>query len=482
MKEGLMKNTIIAITVCLVMSFALQVHPAVLDLPPRPADAPGGDAFVVQITDLEREDREEEIYDEIASGNIPAFLRNLVKIEVTENIDNTQRKASYFVTPDYLAVGSDDDYFLTPMTPTLAQRIANLVNAGLPTRKMVDDIYEAAEVKLAPKPISPSPEMTTVPVFDDHNEMVWEQRSAVLDAHPLGDLVGGTKKDIVVTNRIQTQLGRVAIYGWRQLNGEAIQPLSLVHSDTYADYSHGVRLVLLDMTVDGEHMSVRDVLGNEDLAPLLSDEGTIEHPYYPVSEPTPTPTPTPFNPVTNGSFENGFSSGVGNGWTAWKTDDSNLITYGQASLNIHDGSHSQYWARSDEKTFDGGVYQLVSVKPGYRYRITSWLKRQSVSEGTFLSFGYDPGGGTNGESDLVVYTDLTESGDNQWIKYEETVTTTQDELTLFCRGGHRETSGGSISYFYVDEVRMESLGAAPAEMSGFVFSGSPRLSSYIRNR
>ncbi|MFO1512715.1 MAG: hypothetical protein U1F83_07355 [Verrucomicrobiota bacterium] len=74
-------------------------------------------------------------------------------------------EATYYVTPDYLAVGTDADYFLTPLTPLTAQFIADQLDCTLPTRKMVDAIYAAAAVKFAPSPIPPSAAMTTVPVF-----------------------------------------------------------------------------------------------------------------------------------------------------------------------------------------------------------------------------------------------------------------------------------------------------------------------------
>src|SRR5690606_12832451 len=103
--------------------------------------------------------------------------------------------ATYHVTPDYLAVGSDTDYFLTPMTPLLAQRLADRLGATLPTRKMVNQIWTNAAVKLSPSPIPPSDEMITVPVFAQHNAMVRTQRDATTNTHPLGALVAGTKKD-----------------------------------------------------------------------------------------------------------------------------------------------------------------------------------------------------------------------------------------------------------------------------------------------
>jgi hypothetical protein len=58
-----------------------------------------------------------------------------------------------------------------------------------------------------------------------------------------GVLLAGHKKDLVLTRKLATRPNRVAIYGWHQLSGEPIQPVSTVHVAEYADYSHGVRLI-----------------------------------------------------------------------------------------------------------------------------------------------------------------------------------------------------------------------------------------------
>ena len=73
---------------------------------------------------------------------------------------------------------------------------------------------------------------------------------------------------------------RVVIYGWHQPDGTPIQPLSKVHVNFYADYSHGVRLVLDEMTLDGQPTTVRSVLADPALHVLLSDEGRITAPGY----------------------------------------------------------------------------------------------------------------------------------------------------------------------------------------------------------
>jgi len=256
-----------------------------LPLPPRPANAPSGDQIVQDISSLSRENREDSLFRQIMSGNIPDFMRVLVAVTSTASVGGSQRSVTYFVTADYLAVGSNEDYILTPMTPLLAQRLADALQCTLPTRKMVNDIYAAAPLKLAPAPIAPSAEMITVPVFARHDSMVWAQRSPQLATFPLGTLIGGTKKDVVISNKIRNELKAgvlkpVVIYGWHQLNGVPIQPLYNGHGETYADYSHGIRLVQEAAHLSGSPTEVSAILKDGALSAILSDEGPIPYPRY----------------------------------------------------------------------------------------------------------------------------------------------------------------------------------------------------------
>jgi hypothetical protein len=238
-----------------------------LNLPPRQPSAPKGTAFALSIAALPLAEREEKILAQVKAGNVPPFLRKLVPVAVSAG----KLKASYFVTPDYLAVGSDDDYFLTPLTPLTAQSIADSLDCVLPTPKMVDDIYVSATVKLKPAPIPPSPAMTSVAVFLRHNEMVRVARGE----RPLGMLVAGHKKDVVIASRVFTSPGKVAIYGWHKPDGKPIQPLYTGHAASHVDYSHGIRLVSRRMMVDGVAKTIEDALAGPESAPLLSNEGVM---------------------------------------------------------------------------------------------------------------------------------------------------------------------------------------------------------------
>ena len=68
----------------------------------------------------------------------------------------------------------------------------------------------------------------------------------------------------------------VVIYGWHYTSGSPIQPLYNGHEETYADYSHGIRLVQNAITVDGGPNTITNVLTNPSLVALLSDEGPSE--------------------------------------------------------------------------------------------------------------------------------------------------------------------------------------------------------------
>lgn len=242
-------------------------------LPARKAEAPGGAALMREIAEMPLVEREKTVEEQILGGNLPEFERTFKTLHVT-TVDSkgVVHTADYEVMPDYLAVGSDADYVRIPLTPMTARRIADNFDCVLPTRKMVDDIYRNAELKLEPIPLTQ--EREAVHTFVEHNALIEKQR---MD-RPLGLLVAGIKKDVVVTNRLQERSNRVAIYGWHRLDGSPIQPLTIVHRDTYVDYSHGIRLIRRTLQVDGKPITVTEVLKDPMLCALLSDEGPIDTP------------------------------------------------------------------------------------------------------------------------------------------------------------------------------------------------------------
>jgi hypothetical protein len=255
-------------------SYTKWVQPAA-GIPPRPADAPDGTAVFAALAGLTPAVREEAIAREVLRGNIPDFLRAFQPVTVrAKDVAGKEHTATIEVMPDYLAVGSDADFVRVPITPATAQRIADVFGCALPTRKIADDVYRQAAVKLTPAPLTEAREATAT--FAQHNAIIEAQRAG----GNVGPLTAGHKKDIVITNRLAERPNRVAIYGWHKSDGTPIQPLTIVHHDRYVDYSHGVRLMRRAVVVDGKVRDVRHVLHAADLCPLLSDEGPLARPSY----------------------------------------------------------------------------------------------------------------------------------------------------------------------------------------------------------
>jgi len=223
---------------------------------------------------MDSQDREKAILEEISKGNLPAFLRKLVPVRLHSELANGQGlTATIFVTPDYLAIGSDSDFLRIPMNLHTAATIAERFGFILPTRKMVDAIYLQSSYHLMPQPLPAGPQMRSTEYYSTHNQMIENQMRAM--GAPLGALISGDKKDVVMSNRLAAYIGRIAIYGWHRGPGQPIQPLSTVHGANYADYSHGVRLISEWALVNGKLQSIRQLLQDPATAKVLSDEGPI---------------------------------------------------------------------------------------------------------------------------------------------------------------------------------------------------------------
>jgi len=262
----------------------VAVVPGPLLIPPRSPLAMTGSQFMQYVLNMNFEQRESAIYTEISAGNIPDFLRTLTQITNTfQDTQGNNHTVTYQVMPDYLAIGSDEDFYRIPMGPLTAQRLADLFGATMPTAKLVDDIYRHATVKLAPVTYTPvGNQNELVPKFVEHNQAIETQRIAA--SGQLGQLTGGTKKDVVISNLIldPTRPNHVVIYGWHQLNGLPIQPLTNIHINSYMDYSHGIRLLNNQILLDSSIASIRDILTDPGHYRLLSNEtGVMVQPGYP---------------------------------------------------------------------------------------------------------------------------------------------------------------------------------------------------------
>jgi hypothetical protein len=253
-----------------------QVAALTQSIPPRPRHALTGSQFAEYISNMNPQQREQAILSEILKGNLPSFLRKLIPVKLKCELTNGKTlAATIFVMPDYLAIGSDKDFLRIPMNFYTATAILARFGFVLPTKKMVDAIYDQSSYHFKPQPMTPGPQMRSTEYYRIHNEMIEEQSRA--RGIPVGGLVSGHKKDVVITNRLASKPGRIAIYGWHQGSGAPIQPLSTVHGARYADYSHGIRLVSEMAILDGKLRSIYGILQDYSLANILSDEGAIRN-------------------------------------------------------------------------------------------------------------------------------------------------------------------------------------------------------------
>lgn len=235
-----------------------------------------GSILATQLERLSAEEREAFVEECIASGSYPDFMDELVRIDVQTTAENGKIvKAYYFVAPDYLCIGTDDDFIRMPIQPTTAQRIANKKGYFLSTRKICNDVYNAAIIRVEPQPLTV--DRDSLYTFIEHNAIIEKQRKGYLG------LIAGHKKDVILTHRLyeSPKNDRVALYGWHKPDGKPIQPIYIGHVDWYVDYSHGIRLVKDTIYVDGMPMHYIDVMKHPTYSKLICDEEVCDYYAYP---------------------------------------------------------------------------------------------------------------------------------------------------------------------------------------------------------
>lgn len=223
---------------------------------------------------------EDIIVETVTAGQVPDALRHFRKITFTTPVVDSveilrkKHKVEMWVLPDYVAIGTNDDFVRMPMGPLAAQRIADVLDCTLPTPFLVDRIAEASEGHVDIFPFRPLGNRNSQPiVFQDSNNAINAQFKAY--GYEFGQFISGLKKDIVLTYKIMTLTEyerNVAIYGWHHPDGRAQQPLFVRHGNFYVDYSHGVRLIYNKVKIDDVEYNIREILQSPELYRLLSDE------------------------------------------------------------------------------------------------------------------------------------------------------------------------------------------------------------------
>ncbi len=227
-----------------------------------------GSKFYQQAAAMKWKERDSLAATEVLNGNMPSFLKRFVPVTVerVDSISGNRLRLVYYVSPDYLSIGTDDDWARIHITPYTAQKIADSLGCFLPTRKMVDDIYRAATVKLEPVPMYAYRDST--PTMWHHHLIVEGQRKG------RKGLIAGIQKDVVISGKVSrdSRPDRVAIYGWHKTDGQPIQPLYTGHIYWWVDYSQGIRLIYRKIKVGKDWIDYTDVFKDPKLNKLLCDE------------------------------------------------------------------------------------------------------------------------------------------------------------------------------------------------------------------
>lgn len=208
-----------------------------LSLPPRAADAESGSAFIARVAGLDRTAREQAVFEAVSAGNVPSWSRQLIPIKIETAGDASPPPTPIYVLQDYLAIGSDDDAVRMPMTPATAWKLCEQLNCSLPTARLCDEIFSAAQIRLMPKPMTKDRDQ--VETFLEHHQLIEKQ----LRGKARDGIIVGHKKDVINSHESLEKENRVVIYGWHYPSGVPIQPVYAGHVAWYTDYSHGVRFV-----------------------------------------------------------------------------------------------------------------------------------------------------------------------------------------------------------------------------------------------
>ncbi len=194
--------------------------------------------------------REEFIYNSIIKQGPP---KNLVPVTVT---DPSGIKITYKVMPDYVMI----EGIRVPMSPVTAQRVAKYFGMSLPTAKMSQQIYEAADTKVRAPPLSGSgyvgadgtrysaKDVVENRIGASDAALVYNQKTDAEIAKQTGNkpptLIAGHGKDIL--EPISNNPKDVSMGGWAGASGNPLQPYSSPHKGqaaVHSEYALYTRLV-----------------------------------------------------------------------------------------------------------------------------------------------------------------------------------------------------------------------------------------------
>lgn len=281
-------------------------------IPASPSSPLSGKEILDKLKTLSGADREKFMVQLLKDGNVPDFLRDMSTVEFeVADANGTMHTVKYQVTPDYLAVGTNEDYVFVPLSAQGAQEVALAWDMSPPTAKMVDQLNTRGIVVdfrqgYGTTEFAPYSSAAAVDAYGVRNEKVrgedytaafWKTVGDTPDGQVMthadlgGGPVSGHMKDIVMTEKVTAAADRAVQAGdttpdkiglyhpAQQKQGEA---MAADHNVDYVDYSQGLRMVSPIIEVDGTKIHISEVLAGQgtyaDYHTLLSGEGPMDNP------------------------------------------------------------------------------------------------------------------------------------------------------------------------------------------------------------
>lgn len=240
------------------------------NIPSRQDDALSGSAFGQSILNLPAtQQRDDQILTQCLNGNIPNWIKQFKPVTVTDNLGNS---LTYLVSPDVLCVGDDIDFLRVSLNGYTARRLVDAFGCMLPTRRMSNQIWQNADLKMMPTGMGASFDMSSTKTMMDHNAVIEKQR-----AGRNFNIITGHKKDIIFHSALLKYIHNICIYGFHYPNGKPIQGAQYeAHNIWYQDYSHSIRLVSRQAVLNGQPVDLMQLLNDKKVCHLISDEGAYD--------------------------------------------------------------------------------------------------------------------------------------------------------------------------------------------------------------
>ena len=229
-----------------------------------------GTQFRELLKDMSVDKREAAIRQALADGEVPDWLTSWQPVTVQAMVNGKLRELVYWVSPDVLAIGTNDDFMRVRPWPATFQWYADKSDLVMPTTRMIDQIFAQAAYKFSPELVHPHSVSTES--WNKSDAQIAAQ-GAKLGYMPGTGLAAGMMKDVV--NGPGLDGSRVAIYGWHDptnrsgIGRSPIQSYSTVHDSKFSDYSHGARLVKRQATLDGAEIDLGKLQKDPELYPLV---------------------------------------------------------------------------------------------------------------------------------------------------------------------------------------------------------------------